>query len=78
MSKAIKVIESLISAGKTIAGNDDIQKMILGTYSDGSPRSLPDALNDEFISPKEKKNILYGDKKKKKKHKKKKSVKFKL
>jgi hypothetical protein len=75
-------METVAAAGKMLAENDSVKKMVLGTYSDGSARSIPDALNDEFVSPKEKKKILYGDDKKRKnkknKKKKKNSVKFKL
>lgn len=81
MGEFVKIVETVAAAGRMLAENDSVKKMVLGTYSDGSARSIPDALNDEFVSPKEKKKILYGDnKKRKKKNKKKKknTVKFKL
>ena len=53
------------TAAIAILSNSTIQKMVLGTYSDGETRSLPDALNGEVLSPKTK------EKYKKKKNKKK-------
>lgn len=81
---AVEIITTVATAATTVLGNEGVQKMLCGTYSDGNPRNLPDALSGEFLSPEQKKNILHGDtkkngKKKKKKNKKKKdSVKFKL
>ena len=48
------------------------QKFICGTYSNGKPRSVTDALRDEYISPKDR---AYWEKKKKKKKKSKKKKK---
>jgi hypothetical protein len=45
------------------------QKFLCGTYSDGKPRSMIDAMRDEYVSPKDRKK---ADKKKKKKKKNKK------
>lgn len=43
-----------------------ISKMVLGTYSDGTTRSIPDAISGELYSPKTKAKAI---KKGKKKHK---------
>lgn len=82
---AVEIITSVTTAATTLLSNEGVQKMLCGTYSDGAPRNLPDALTGEFLSPEQKKNILHGDtkkngkkKKKKKGKKKKESVKFKL
>ena len=42
-----------LSVGKELIENDDVQKMVLGTYSDGSVRSIPDAIDGEIYSPKQ-------------------------
>lgn len=73
-------IKTIVSGAKeiaTILGSDTVRESLLGSYSDGTTRSLPDAWNGEFMSPKEKKKVLYGDEKKssKSKHKKKKKKK---
>ena len=68
-----KVIEIGGAVVKGIVGDEKAQKFICGTYSDGTPRNVFDAVNEEFLSPKQKARI-----KKKKKKKKKKNVKFKL
>ncbi len=46
-----------------------IQKFLFGTYSDGSSRNLVDALNGEYISPKDKAWIFDMKKKHHKKRK---------
>ena len=71
MAKIEKIIETGVAIGSAITGSDNITKFFCGTYSDGTPRSLPDALSGEFLSPKQKKKAT-------KKKKKKKEVKFKL
>lgn len=66
---------------KNIVGfieTEDLLDKILGSYSNGETRSLFDAINGEFMSPSEKKRILYGKDKKKKKNKRNKHVKFQL
>ena len=71
MSKKDVVIETVTE----IMGSKGVQKFLLGTYSDGKPRSLPDALKDEIRSPKQrmkKKKVTYDDLYKKKNKKKKK------
>ena len=70
MANLEKIIEVGVSVGSALTGNDNITKFFCGSYSDGTPRSLPDAINGEFLSPKQKKKAT--------KKKKKKSVKFKL
>lgn len=47
------------------------QKFFCGTYSNGKPRSMVDALRDEFISPKDRERWEKKKKKKKKQTKKK-------
>jgi hypothetical protein len=74
MEKEIIIATVVESIGK-LAENDKIRGMVLGTYSDGSPRSIPDAIADEQLSPKTKEKL---EKKMKKKAKKKKYTKFKL
>ena len=73
MADLKKIEEVIVSTTKTLASDKHVQEFLCGTYSDGSPRNLPDALNGEFLSPKQKKKQS-----KKKKKKKKHNVKFKL
>ena len=73
--KAIKITTQALVGLLT---NKDVQRVILGTYSDGRTRSVKDCLDGEILSPKQKEKFHYKDKskkKKKKKDKKKKSVK---
>lgn len=49
----------------------DGQRFLCGTYSNGKPRSVVDALRDEFISPKDRERWEKKKKKKKKQGKKK-------
>ena len=44
------------SIGK-LAENEKFRGMVLGTYSDGTARSIPDAITDEQLSPKTKAKI---------------------
>lgn len=46
--------EILKKAGELIASSNT-RKLICGEYSDGTPRSLVDAINGEYKSPKDKK-----------------------
>ena len=64
-------IKAAIAVTTGILGNESVQKFLCGSYSDGSARSLPDALGDELYSPKQKKVKKMSKKKKKKKNKKK-------
>lgn len=66
-----KVLKALGSAVIDIAGDKKVQKVVLGTYTDGTTRSVVDALSGEFLSGKDREKYL-KEKKKKKKHKKKK------
>lgn len=52
---------------KEVVGNKDVRRIFLGTYSDGTTRSLPDAMNGEVYSPKTKGKAIKRNKKKKKK-----------
>lgn len=69
MSKKTKSIITILDAVVAVSKSPSIQKALLGSYSDGTPRSLTDALDGEVLSPKQREEYLY--KKKKKKHKKK-------
>lgn len=51
------------------------QDMICGKYSDGTPRSLIDAIRGDYISPKKKKKLMKASKKAKKDKKKLKKMK---
>lgn len=62
--KVTKVLDIMVD----IATDPGVQKMILGQYTDGTPRTIVDAMNGEFKSPK----TLRKEEKKHKKHKKKK------
>lgn len=72
MSKAKIIVDTAITAVDKLLGSEKIQTFLCGKYSDGTPRSLPDALNDELYSPQQKKNKAKNDQKKKNKKKKKK------
>lgn len=72
MGKEKIVIDTIVGITDGLLGSEKVQKFLCGHYSDGSPRSLPDALNDELYSPQQKKNKNKNDKKKNKKNKKKK------
>lgn len=62
-----KVIEVGGSVIKGIIGDEKAQKFICGTYADGTPRNVFDAVNEEFLSPKQKNKLRKKKKKKKKK-----------
>ena len=68
----LKMITGAIEKVADIAMSSSGQKFICGTYSDGKPRSVVDAMRDEYVSPKDR---MEYDKKKKKKNKKKKKKK---
>ena len=62
---------SITTAVKQVANvvmSDKGQKFLCGTYSNGEPRSVVDAMRDEYVSPDDR---VKWDKKKKKKKKKK-------
>ena len=65
-------VKEIISVASELIANEDVKKTVLGTYSDGSSRSIGDAFSGEILSPKDKETYIYkkkkkGDKKKKKK-----------
>lgn len=66
----VKIVEVAVSAGKAIASDEHITEFLCGTYADGTKRSLSDAIQGEYLSPKQRKKITSK--------KKKKSTKFKL
>lgn len=72
MSLNIKAVTTTIKQVADIAMSNSGQKFICGTYSNGKPRSVVDAMRDEFVSPEDRAN---WDKKKKKKKKNKKKKK---
>ena len=71
MGKGKLIITTAIDAAEKLLGSENIQTFLCGKYSDGTPRSLPDALSDELYSPKQKKNKALNEQKKKKNKKKK-------
>ena len=70
MSTSKNIAEAVLKVTDGLLGSEKVQSFLCGRYSDGTPRSLPDALNDELYSPKQKKNKLNNEKNKKKKKKK--------
>lgn len=58
------------------AKNEDLKKFVCGTYGDGTPKSIYDAVTGETESPKQKEKRIKQSKKKRKKMKKKKYKKF--
>ena len=69
MGKEKIIVDTILSVTDGLLGSEKVQTFLCGKYSDGTPRSLPDALNDELYSPKQKKNKKHNDEKKKKKKK---------
>lgn len=65
MVDIIKIVEIAVGVGKTVAGDDHISEFLFGTYADGSKRNLTDAVNGEFLSPKQRKKITSKKKKRK-------------
>ena len=72
MGKEKIIVDTILSVTDGLLGSEKVQTFLCGQYSDGTPRSLPDALNDELYSPQQKKNKKKNDEKKKKKKGKKK------
>lgn len=64
------MIAVAVDAAARLLSSKDVQKKILGTYSNGKVRSLADALEGEFLSPKQREKMLQADIKKHKKKKK--------
>ena len=79
MGKVLTGMGIAASLLKEAAKDEKLMKWILGTYSNGNARSIPDMLNGELISPEDRLLITERmkdlDKKKKKKRKKKQEVK---
>ncbi|HAU84843.1 MAG TPA: hypothetical protein DCW90_04890 [Lachnospiraceae bacterium] len=70
-----KIATAAGSAIKAASENDSIKKMVLGTYTDGTPRSITDAYQGEILSPEDRLLIEKRMKKiRKKKGKKKKKL----
>ena len=61
-----KTITNAIKTVSNIVMSDSGQKFLCGTYSNGEPRSVVDAMRDEYVSPDDRAN--WDKKKKKKKH----------
>lgn len=79
MSKASIIVDTAVAVANKISKSDDIKSFLCGTYSDGTPRSLPDAITNELYSPEQKsKAEKLAKKKKKNKKNKKKLTKLKL
>lgn len=76
--KTKTIIDTIVSIFTSLGSNDDFKGFICGTYADGEPRSIPDAINNEILSPKQKQKIMEKSNKKKKKKKKKDKIKIKL
>lgn len=72
---ASSLIKIAVDVASAVAETDGFKSMMFGEYSDGTPRSLPDAIREEEFSPKQK---AKAKKKKKKKKKKKRAAKLKL
>lgn len=72
MAVNIKAVTATVKQISDIVLSNSGQKFICGTYSDGKPRSVVDAMRDEYVSPEDRAN---WDKKKKKKKKNKKKKK---
>lgn len=75
--KTEAVIAVIGAVGATISSKP-FRKMMLGTYTDGTARSLADALNGEYRSPTSKASNKKKKKKSMKKSKKKLKKTFKL
>lgn len=69
MSKEV-IIETAVAVATKLCGSEEFKTFMCGTYSDGSPRSLPDAISNETLSPKQKEKAEKAKAKRKKKKKK--------
>ncbi len=65
------IISTAVQVSKDIVKDEGVQSFLCGKYSDGTPRNMTDAINGEYLSPKQKKKA-------KKKKKKKNQAKFRL
>lgn len=52
--KKMNQIANVVDTVLTVCTTEKVQKLLCGTYSDGEVRSVPDALNGEIFSPKQK------------------------
>ena len=66
MSINVKTIATTVKQVANVVMSDSGQKFLCGTYSNGEPRSVVDAMRDEYVSPDDR---AKWDKKKKKKKK---------
>lgn len=62
MSKSKLIVEG-IHILSNLCSNEDVQKALFGTYSNGKPRSMVDAMNGEILSPKQRRKKLYKKRK---------------
>lgn len=71
------IVGGAVVGAANLIKDEKVSKFLVGTYADGETRNITDAVNGEFLSPKQKEN---WEKKKKKKNKRKKKNKpnFKL
>lgn len=61
-----KIIKTVVAGAAYVLKNEDCRKALLGSYSDGTPRSLVDAIQGEFVSTKDREKINKKNKKKNK------------
>ena len=76
MSK-VKTAHAILNSVSGLITNKKVQKALFGEYADGTPRSLTDALDGEFLSPSQREKKVYKSKKKKKSKKSKRKNKIK-
>lgn len=69
MAKTAKTAKILLATLTGLVASEKIQRTLFGEYSDGSVRSIPDALDGEILSPKDRERMFYKKKKGKKKSK---------
>lgn len=74
MSK--KATAVIVKAMMDVITDDSVKKVLFGTYSDGTPRSMIDGIHDEVLSPKDREKYHKKKGKKKKKNNKKKKLKI--
>lgn len=64
------VVKGVVKAASEIILSEKGKRFLCGEYTDGTTRSLPDAITGEIISPKDRAAYENGKKKKTKKKKK--------
>ena len=64
------VVKGVVKAASEISLSEKGKRFLCGEYTDGTTRSLPDAITGEIISPKDRAAYENGKKKKSKKKKK--------